>query len=90
MKSKQKKLLFQKIKRIGSSFSKLFNYPQPEQRSEGWYKYRKSRITASDTATAIDLNPYEPVEHFIVKKIDPDRIHSLMDLMFIMEENMNL
>lgn len=55
-------------------FQKLFHYPQPEQRSEEWYLYRKTRITASDTATAIDLNPYEPVEHFIVKKVDGDRI----------------
>ena len=31
-----------------------------------------NRITASDMATAIDLNPYESVEAFICKKCDPD------------------
>ena len=59
---------------LEAHFQKCFHTPQPEQRSADWYKYRESRITASDTATALDLNPYEPVEHFIVKKIDRDRI----------------
>lgn len=61
-------------KKLEAHFQKCFHTPQPEQRSADWYKYRESRITASDTATALDLNPYEPVEHFIVKKIDRDRI----------------
>ena len=60
--------------KLEAHFQKLFNTPQPEQRSEEWYEYRKIRITASDTATAIDLNPYEPVEHFIVKKCKPELI----------------
>ena len=60
--------------KLEAHFQKCFHTPQPEQRSADWYKYRESRITASDTATALDLNPYEPVEHFIVKKIDRDRI----------------
>jgi putative phage-type endonuclease len=61
-------------KKLEAHFQKCFHTPQPEQRSAEWYKYRECRITASDTATALDLNPYEPVEHFIVKKIDRDRI----------------
>jgi putative phage-type endonuclease len=53
-------------------FQKLFATPQPEQRTEEWFKYRFNRITASDTASAIDMNPYESVEGFICKKCDPD------------------
>lgn len=47
---------------------KLKAIPQIEQRTAAWYEYRKSRITASDTATALDLNPYECIESFILKK----------------------
>lgn len=61
-------------KELEAHFQKCFHTEQPEQRSAEWYKYRSMRITASDTATALDLNPYEPVEHFIVKKVDRDRI----------------
>ena len=64
----------EKYKKLEAHFQRLFHTPQPEQRSAEWYKYRSMRITASDTATAIDLNPYEPVEHFIVKKVEPDRL----------------
>lgn len=53
-------------------FLNLYAIPQPEQRSQEWYDYRYSRITASDCATALDLNPYEPLESFILKKCDPN------------------
>lgn len=53
-------------------FQKLFATPQPDQRSEEWYLFRKGRITASDIATALDHNPYEAWEEFIIKKCDPD------------------
>jgi hypothetical protein len=53
-------------------FNKLKELPQPEQRTKEWFDYRYNRITASDTAAAIDLNPYEPVEGFILKKCDPN------------------
>jgi putative phage-type endonuclease len=53
-------------------FDTLLATPQPAQRTKEWYDYRYNRITASDTAAAIDLNPYEPVESFILKKCDPN------------------
>lgn len=53
-------------------FLKLYNQPQPEQRSDDWFKYRYERITASDWATALNENPYEPPESLILKKCDPD------------------
>ena len=57
---------------LNDIFNKLQNLPQPIQRSKEWYDYRYNRITASDTASAIDLNPYEPIEFFILKKCDPN------------------
>jgi len=59
-------------KAMEAQFQKLKALPQPEQRTKAWYDYRHNRITASDTAAAIDLNPYEPVENFILKKCDPN------------------
>jgi len=61
-----------KYKKLFDHFEKIKNLPQPAQRSKEWYDYRYNRITASDTAAAIDLNPYEPVESFILKKCDPN------------------
>jgi len=64
-------------KKLQDHFNKLKNLPQPEQRTKEWFDYRHNRITASDTASAIDLNPYEPVESFILKKCDPT--HKFLD-----------
>ena len=69
-----------KYKKLEKHFQELFHTPQPEQRTKEWYEFRHLRVTASDTATAVDLNPYEPYQNFIVKKCDPnypfhDNIH---------------
>ena len=61
-----------KSQKIEEQFITLYNTPQPEQRTKEWFDYRYNRITASDTATAIDCNPYESVESFICKKCDPN------------------
>jgi putative phage-type endonuclease len=66
-----------KYKKLESHFRKLESIPQPEQKTQEWFDYRKGRITASDTAEAIDLNPYDPVESFILKKCDPE--HKFLD-----------
>lgn len=60
------------FKKYEDQFQRLYALPQPEQRTKEWFDYRFNRITASDTATAIDQNPYESVEAFICKKCDPD------------------
>lgn len=65
------------FKALEEHFQKLKNLPQPEQRTKAWFDYRHNRITASDTAAAIDENPYEPVESFILKKCDPE--HQFLD-----------
>ena len=56
---------------LKNHFDKLKLIPQHVQRSKEWFEYRHLRITASDTASAIDQNPYEPVEVFILKKCMP-------------------
>jgi putative phage-type endonuclease len=56
--------------KLEKQFKKLEAIPQPEQKTKEWFAYRHERITASDTAEAIDLNPYKPVEFFILKKCD--------------------
>ena len=60
------------LKKLEKTFQKLWNTPQPEQRTKEWFDFRYNRITASDTAAALDENPYEPVESFILKKCDPN------------------
>jgi|SaaInlStandDraft_6_1057023.scaffolds.fasta_scaffold00811_17 putative phage-type endonuclease len=59
-------------KKYEDQFQKLYAKPQPEQRTQEWFDYRYNRITASDMATAIDLNPYESIESFICKKCNPN------------------
>ena len=61
-----------KAQQLEKHFTHLYELPQPEQRTKEWFDYRYNRITASDTATAIDNNPYESVESFICKKCDPN------------------
>ena len=61
-----------KYQKLEDQFKKLLELPQPEQRTKAWFDYRYNRITASDTAAACDMNPYEPVEGFILKKCDPN------------------
>jgi putative phage-type endonuclease len=62
----------EQYKELEKHFQTLYATPQPEQRTKEWFEYRFNRITASDTASAIDLNPYDSVEGFICKKCDPD------------------
>jgi len=61
-----------KYQHLEDQFQKLLKLPQPAQRTKEWFDYRYNRITASDTAAAIDQNPYDPVEQFILKKCDPN------------------
>jgi putative phage-type endonuclease len=60
---------YQKLEKV---FQKNWKTEQPEQRTQAWYDFRYRRVTASDTASALDENPYEPVESFILKKCDPN------------------
>lgn len=48
--------------------ARLLAIPQPEQRTEAWYRARHERLTASDAATALGLNPYESADELVLKK----------------------
>lgn len=48
--------------------AKLLEIPQPPQRSDEWYKARYTRLTASDLATALGINPYESSDSLVLKK----------------------
>jgi len=53
---------------IDPRLERLFNIPQHEQRSDEWYKLREQRLTASDVATAIGMNPYSSRADLVYKK----------------------
>lgn len=46
----------------------LFKIPRHDQRSQEWYQQRRERLTASDVATAIGMNPYSSRADLIYKK----------------------
>ena len=75
--------------KLEDTFQKNWKTEQPEQRTQAWYDMRYGRITASDTAAALDENPYEPVESFILKKCDPDFPFLIIN-MFSTEKNTSL
>lgn len=53
---------------IDPRVKKLFDIPNHEQRSNEWYQLRRQRLTASDVATAIGMNPYSSRADLIYKK----------------------
>lgn len=53
---------------IDPRLERLFDLPQHEQRSDEWYKLREQRLTASDVATAIGMNPYSSRADLVYKK----------------------
>jgi putative phage-type endonuclease len=42
--------------------------PQFPQKSEGWFNQRKGKLTSSDSATALGLNPYQSIADLFFKK----------------------
>ena len=46
----------------------LFKIPKHDQRSKEWFSERHQRLTASDVATAIGMNPYSSRADLIYKK----------------------
>jgi putative phage-type endonuclease len=47
-----------KLEELREQVKKLREYKQPEQRTEEWYNYRNTMITASDWATVLGKNSY--------------------------------
>ena len=64
--------LYAKIKRSEEFLKKQVEYlltvPQPEQRTEAWYKLREGRLTASDLATALNESKYDKPIDLVLKK----------------------
>lgn len=46
----------------------LLDIPQYEQRSPEWFEQRKDKLTSSDAATALGINPYQTPEELLFKK----------------------
>ena len=53
---------------IDPRVQELFKIPKHDQRSQEWYQLRRERLTASDVATAIGMNPYSSRADLIYKK----------------------
>ena len=47
---------------------KLLKIPQFEQRSPEWFAQRKDKLTSSDAATVLGINPYAKEEELLFKK----------------------
>lgn len=47
---------------------KLLKLPQHEQRSEAWFKQRENKLTSSDAASVLDINPYQKPHEVLFKK----------------------
>jgi putative phage-type endonuclease len=46
----------------------LLKIPQYEQRSPEWFKQRENKLTSSDAATALGINPYQKAHEVLFKK----------------------
>jgi putative phage-type endonuclease len=51
---------------------KLLKIPQYEQRSPEWFKQRENKLTSSDAATALGINPYQKPYEVLFKKCGHD------------------
>lgn len=51
---------------------KLLEIPQFEQRSDEWFKQRENKLTSSDAATVLGINPYQKAKEVLFKKCGKD------------------
>lgn len=59
------------IRMFRSKLRNLLEQPQVEQRSPEWHEMRKNRLTASDTATAMNRGKFETRKNLLRKKAFP-------------------
>jgi putative phage-type endonuclease len=50
----------------------LLEIPQYEQRSPEWFSQREGKLTSSDAATALNINPYQKPHELLFKKCGHD------------------
>ena len=53
---------------VHEKIDKLLKIPQFEQRSPEWFAQRKDKLTSSDAATVLGINPYSKEEELLFKK----------------------
>jgi putative phage-type endonuclease len=57
---------------MNNIISELLKLPQHEQRSKEWFEQRKDKLTSSDAATVLGINPYQKREEVLFKKCGLD------------------
>jgi len=57
-----------RLEYLREQVERLIKIPQPEQRSEEWYLFRDSMLTASDWGTILGMNPYSNSNQLLLKK----------------------
>ena len=57
---------------MNNKISELLKLPQYLQRSPEWFNQRKDKLTSSDAATALGINPYQKKEELLFKKCGLD------------------
>jgi len=55
-----------------NTIKKLLEIPQYEQRSDMWFKQRENKLTSSDAATVLGINPYQKPHEVLFKKCGHD------------------
>lgn len=57
---------------MNNKIEELLKLPQYEQRSPEWFNQRKDKLTSSDAATALGINPYQKPHELLFKKCGLD------------------
>jgi len=57
---------------INNKIEELLKLPQHEQRSPEWFEQRKDKLTSSDAATVLGINPYQKPYEVLFKKCGLD------------------
>ena len=58
---------------MNSKIKELLKLPQHEQRSPEWFEQRKDKLTSSDAATVLGINPYQKPQEVLFKKCGFDQ-----------------
>lgn len=58
--------------KVNNRIKELLKLPQHEQRSPEWFEQRKDKLTSSDAATVLGINPYQKPHEVLFKKCGHD------------------
>ena len=58
---------------VHTKITQLLNIPQYEQRSPEWFNQRKDKLTSSDAATVLCINPYSKSHELLFQKCGIER-----------------